>query len=122
MASQGLVEPTEEWAELELRLEWPEQVEYERIRPSAVFGRSVAERSRQTGTPETTIHRRISSFKSYGMRGLFELEEVEDKSRLDPEVQGLILNLKSEYPPMRDNEIATICYVRFGEPTSWQDR
>ena len=114
MASQGPVEPTEEWAELELRLEWPEQVEYERIRPSAVFGSSVAERSRQTGTPETTIHRRISSFRSYGMRGLFELEEVEDKSRLDPEVQGLIVSLKSEYPPMRDNEIATICYVRFG--------
>ena len=115
MASQGPVEPTEEWAELELRLEWPEQIEYERIRPSAVFGSSVAERSRQTGTPETTIHRRISSFRSYGMRGLFELEEVEDKSQLDPEVQGLIVNLKSEYPPMRDNEIATICYVRFGE-------
>ncbi len=56
MASQGPVEPTKEWAELELRLEWPEQIEYERIRPSAVFGSSVAERSRQTGTPETTIH------------------------------------------------------------------
>lgn len=115
MARQERVEPTKEWAELELRLEWPEQIEYERIRPSAVFGGSVAERSRQTGTPETTIHRRISSFKSYGMRGLLELEEVEDKSRLDPEVQGLIVNLKSEYPPMRDNEIATICYVRFIE-------
>ena len=49
MTSQGPVEPTEEWAELELRLEWPEQVEYERIRPSAVFGKSVAKRSRQTG-------------------------------------------------------------------------
>ena len=115
MASQGPVEPTKEWAELELLLEWPEQIKYERIRPSAVFGSPVAERSRQTGTPETTIHRRISSFKSYGMRGLFELEEVEDKSRLDPEVQGLMVNLKSEYPLMRDNEIATICYVRFGE-------
>ncbi len=115
MARQERVEPTEEWAELELLLEWPEQIEYERIRPSAVFGSSVAERSRQTGTPETTIHRRIGSFRSYGMRGLFELEEVEDKSCLDPEVQGLIVNLKSEYPPMRDNEIATICYVRFGE-------
>lgn len=114
MASQGRVEPTEEWAELELLLEWPEQVEYERIRPAAVFGSSVAERSRQTGTPETTLRRRISSFKSEGMRGLFEPKQFE-KSRLDPEVQGLILNLKSDYPSMRDNEIATICYVRFGE-------
>ena len=115
MARRRRVEPTEEWAELELLLEWPEQVEYEAIRPPVVFGSSVAERSRQTGTPETTLRRRISSFKGHGMRGLFEPEDVEGHSQLDPEVRGLILNLKSDYPPMRDNEIATICYVRFGE-------
>lgn len=115
MANQKRVEPTEEWAELELLLEWPEQVEHERIRPSAVFGTPVAKRSRQTGTPETTVHRRLSSFKNYGMRGLFEPEDIGERSQLDPEVRGLILNLKSEYPPMWDNEIATICYVRFGE-------
>ena len=114
MASQRCGEPTEEWTELELLLEWPEQVEYERIRPAAIFGSSVAERSRQTGTPETTLRRRITSFKSHGMRGLFEPEQFE-KSRLGPEVQGLILNLKSDYPTMRDNEIATICYVCFGK-------
>ena len=117
MASRIRVEPTEEWAELELLLEWPEQLEYERIRPAAVFGTPVAERSRQTGTPETTLHRRITSFENEGMRALFEPGEaqVEGKSRLDPEIQGLILNLKSDYPPMRDNEIATIYYVRFGK-------
>jgi hypothetical protein len=96
-------------------LEWPEQVEYELIRPPLLSDVSVAERSRQTGTSETTVHRRITSFKSYGMRGLFEPEEVEGHSQLDEEVRGLILSLKSEYPPMRDNEIATICYVCFGE-------
>ena len=115
MASQRPVEHTEEWAELEPLLEWPEQVEYERIRPAAIFGSSVAERSRQTGTPEITLRRRITSFKSHGMRGLFEPEQSESKNRLDPKVQGLILNLKSDYPPMRDNEIATICYVCFGK-------
>jgi hypothetical protein len=117
MSRRQQMEPTEEWAELKLRLEWPEQVEYELIRPPLISGVSVAARSRQTGTPETTVHRRITSFKSYGMRGLFETGEaqVEGHSQLDPEVRGLILNLKSEYPPMRDNEIATICYIRFGE-------
>jgi hypothetical protein len=69
MARQRPVEPTEEWAELELLLEWPEQVEYERIRSAAIFGSSVAERSRQTGTPETTLRRRISSFNGHGIRG-----------------------------------------------------
>lgn len=115
MARRKQVEPTEEWAKLELRLEWPEQVEYERIRPPLLSGISVAERSRQTETPQTTLHRRITSFRSYGMRGLFEPEEVEGRSQLDPEVRGLILNLKAEYPPMRPNEIGTICYVRTGQ-------
>ncbi len=115
MAKRGRVEPTEEWAELELLLEWPEQVEYERVRPAVVFGSPVAERSRQTGTPETTLRRRITSFENEGIRGLFEPEQVQGKSNLDPEVQGLIFNLKSDHPPMRNNEIATICYVRFGK-------
>ena len=109
MARRKRVEPTDEWPELELLLEWPEQVEYERIRPPVVFGSSVAERSRQTGTPRTTLRRRIASFEDEGMRGLFEPERVEGKSALAPEVRRLILDLKAEHPPMRDNEIATVC-------------
>ena len=83
MSGRQQVEPTDEWGELKLRLEWPEQVEYELIRPPLLSDVSVAERSRQTGTSETTVHRRITSFKSYGMRGLFEPEEVEGHSQLD---------------------------------------
>ena len=33
MARRKRVEPTDEWTQLELLLEWPEQVEYERGRP-----------------------------------------------------------------------------------------
>ncbi|MDP9488216.1 MAG: helix-turn-helix domain-containing protein, partial [Actinomycetota bacterium] len=109
------IEPTDEWAELKLLLEWPEQLEYERIRPTVVFGSPVAERARQTGTPETTLRRRISGFENEGMRGLFEAERVERRPTLDPEARRLILDLKTEHPPMRDNEIATVCYVRFGK-------
>ncbi len=115
MARRRRVEPTEEWAELKLLLEWPEQVEYERIRPAVVFGSPVAERSSQTATPQTTLRRRITAFENEGIRALFEPEQVKGKSRLESEVQGLILNLKSDYPLMRANEIATICYVRFGK-------
>ena len=116
MTRRRRVEPTEEWAELELLLEWPEQVEYERIRPPMVFGSPVAERSRQTGTPQTTLRRRIASFESEGMRGLFEPGEVRVAGRttLPPEMRRLVLDLKTEHPPMRDNEIAAICYMRFG--------
>ncbi|MGI8910167.1 MAG: helix-turn-helix domain-containing protein [Rubrobacteraceae bacterium] len=115
MSGRQQVQPTEDWAELKLRLKWPEQIEYERIRPPFLFESSVAERSRKTGTPQTTLHRRILGFEREGMRSLFAPEQVERGSTLDPEVRRLILDLKTEYPPMRDNEIATICYVRTGE-------
>ena len=36
------IEPTEEWAELEPRLQWPEQVNYELIRPPLLSDVSVA--------------------------------------------------------------------------------
>jgi hypothetical protein len=49
MSGRQQVEPTDEWGELKLRLEWPEQVEYELIRPPLLSDVSVAERSRQTG-------------------------------------------------------------------------
>ncbi len=37
--------PTEDWDALQLRLHWPEQVEYELIRPVVVFGLTAAERA-----------------------------------------------------------------------------
>ena len=109
------VQPTEEWAELESRLKWPEQIKYELIRPPLLLGMSVAERSRQTGASESRLRRGITGIETHGMHSLFEPEEVEEHSQLDPEVRALILNLKAEYPPMRPNEIGTICYVRTGQ-------
>jgi hypothetical protein len=49
------VDPTEDWSQLELLLDWPEQVEYEKIRDVVVFGGSVAVRADETGTPERTL-------------------------------------------------------------------
>ena len=116
MARRTRVEPTEDWGQLKLLLKWPEQVEYERIRPPVVFGSPVTERARQTGTPETTLRRRIIGFENEGMRGLLGAEQAAARrGTLDPEVRRLVLDLKTEHPPMRINEIATICYVRFGE-------
>lgn len=47
------VEPTEDCNQLELLFPWPEQKEYERIRPLVLFGGFVA--ARKTGTSERTI-------------------------------------------------------------------
>jgi len=43
-------EPTEDWQQLRLLAEWPEQEAYELIRPIVLFGQSPAERAKQTGT------------------------------------------------------------------------
>jgi transposase len=115
MAGRAKTEHTEAWQQVEPLCGWPEQVAYERIRPSVVFGDSVAERSRETGTPETTLRRKVASFENEGMLSLFEPEKEQGRSALDAETRWLILNLKTEYPPIRENEIATICYVRTGE-------
>jgi transposase len=115
MVRRRQVEHTEDWQQVEPLCGWPEQVAYERIRSTVVFGDSVAERSRQTGTPETTLRRKVASFEHEGMLSLFEPEQAEWCSSLEAEIRWLILNLKAEYPPMRPNEIGTICYVRTGQ-------
>src|SRR5215211_2015637 len=53
-------ESTDDWGQLELLLDWPEQVEYERIREVVVFGSPVAERAVKTATPVRTLYRRAT--------------------------------------------------------------
>lgn len=114
MVKRTQIEHTEDWQQVESLCGWPEQIAYERIRSTVVFGDRVAETARRTGTPETTVRRKVGAFDSEGMLSLFEPEQ-EQQSSLDAEVRWLILNLKAEYPPMRPNEIGTICYVRTGQ-------
>jgi hypothetical protein len=63
MAKREKVEHAEElrWGQLELLLKFPEQVEYERIRPPVVFGGSVAESSpdRNPGNDASPQDRRL---------------------------------------------------------------
>ncbi len=51
MASRkrALLEPTDEWQQLQFQLDWPEQTRYELIRPVVVFGSPPVERAQQTG-------------------------------------------------------------------------
>jgi putative transposase len=108
-----LLPPTDDWQQLRLQLDWPEQTRYELIRPVVVFGSPPVERARQTGVSARTIYRRVGGFDAFGMRSLFEAEPVEDKRALPPTIRRAIVQLKAEYPPFRPNELATICDVRF---------
>ena len=107
------VEPTDDWQEILPLCWWPEQVEYERVRQPVLFGSPVAERAEETGVSERTLQRRIRSFETQGMEGLFETEKAR-RRRLPPDVRRLIVDLKAEYPPFNLNEIANIVRACFG--------
>src|SRR5215207_5950302 len=115
MASRkrALLEPTDDWHQLQLQLNWTEQTRYELIRPVVVFGAPPIERAQQTGVSASTIYRKVSRFDEAGMQSLFEAEPVEDKRALPPAYRQVIVQLKAEYPPFRPNELATICETRF---------
>src|SRR5215210_7442050 len=108
-----LLEPTDDWQQLQLQLNWTEQTRYELIRPVVVFGAPPVERSKQTGVSARTIYRRVGRFDELGMQSLFEAEPVEDKRALPVAIRQAIVQLKAEYPAFRPNELAMICEVRF---------
>ncbi len=42
--TRPLLEPTDDWQQLQFQLDWPEQTRYELIRPVVVFGSAPVER------------------------------------------------------------------------------
>jgi transposase InsO family protein len=110
---RALLEPTDDWQQLQFQLDWLEQTRYELIRPVVVFGAPPVERAKQTGVSARTIYRKVSRFDEAGMQSLFEAEPVEDKRTLPPSYRQAIVQLKAEYPAFRPNELATICEVHF---------
>jgi hypothetical protein len=113
------IEPTDDWSQLQLRLDWPEQAGYELIRPVVVFGHSPVDRAQQTSTSSRSIYRKVARFDQLGMESLFEVEErPESKRLLPPNIRRVIVQLSAEYPAFRPNELATICYVRFNRRPS----
>lgn len=111
-------DPTDAWAQVSLLAPWPEQRTYEELRPVVLFGRAVAERARETGTPERTLYRRVARFDAAGMASLFPPPKAEKHRRLPVPVRQAIVALKAEHPAFRVNEIADICGVRFGRRPS----
>lgn len=107
------VEPTDDWAQLNLQLAWPEQISYELIRPVVLFGCSPAERAQQTGVPERSIYRRADRFDAEGMASLFAPRRPAAPRAVPPHIRRAIVELKAEYPAFRPHELARICYARF---------
>src|SRR5215210_698755 len=108
------VEPTHEWEQIELLCGWPEQRDYELIRPMVLFGAPADGRSQETGPSSgRTLRRRAARFEADGMESLFGAETARHR-RLPPAMRRLIVDLKAEYPAFNPNEISRVCYARFG--------
>ena len=110
-------EPTDEWELLLPLFSWPEQRAYEELRPLVLFGSSVPERARETGTPERTMYRRVERFKTDGMLRLFATDPAAapgTRRGLEPAIRRMIVELKAEHRKLNNNEIANIVYVRTG--------
>src|SRR5215207_9399661 len=107
------VDPTREWEQIELLCAWPEQREYERIRPLVLFGDPVPDRAAETGASERTLYRRIAAFGEEGMASLFAAPKAKRRV-LPPAVRRKIVDLKAEHPPLNLEEIANVCGVLFG--------
>jgi len=110
-------EHTDDWQELLPLFDWPEQQAYEELRPLVLFDSSVAERARETGTPERTMYRRIERFGNEGMLSLFGTDPATERAKrrgLEPAIRRMIVELKAEHPALNNNEITNIVYVRTG--------
>jgi len=114
-------ERTDEWQQLRLLTTWPEQTAYELIRPIVLFGQVPAERARETGAAERTLHRQAQRFETDGMAGLLRpspKQRADAHRSLPPPVRRAIVEVKAEYSAFRPHEIATICYIRCGRRPS----
>ena len=83
-----------------------------------LFGFSPAERAKQTGASERTLHRKASRFDAEGMAGLFEASRPEAPRALPTSMRRALVALAAEYPAFRPHELARICYARFGRRPS----
>jgi putative transposase len=111
------LEPSDDWQQLQLLSQFPEQLTYELIRPVVLFGHSPAERAQQTGAAARTLYRQAARFAKDGMASLFA-PQVEKHRQLPAAVRDTIRALTAEHPPLNIYEITTICWVRFGHRPS----
>jgi hypothetical protein len=95
---------THDWQEIEQQTLWPEQEQYERIRPLVLFGETAAERAKEIGASERTLHDQAKRFEQLGMISLFHKTPSKPSSTersLPSEMRQLIINLKAEHPSVR---------------------
>ena len=90
---------TEEWGIIQQRTHWPEQEQYELIRPIVLFGDTPAERAEQTGQAPRTLYWKADRFDGEGMMSVFETEQTpspESARSVPAPMRQAIVDLKGE--------------------------
>ncbi len=111
----------EPFSQLQLRFTDPIQYDYEAIRPVVLFAETIAQRSRDTDMPRSTMNEKAQRFMTGGMLGLVDQRTQADKSQRNPypePVANYILYLKQLYPPIHYREIVRIIERRYGYKTT----
>jgi putative transposase len=133
------VAPTDDWQQLRLHLDWPEQITYELIRPVVIFGRSVVQRAKETGTSVRTIRRKADRhfarattweellavhdrwLEDFNTQVHWAHQEREDGRRSPAEVLGWVAGAQHTreelhrifYTTRFGRQLDRLCYVRF---------
>jgi transposase len=118
-------EPTHEWSQIRPQLKDSAQMKYELIRPVILFGVSAKERAVETGESRSTIYYQANLFDISGMASLLPPVPPPpvpklDKRVLPPPMRQAIVDLSTEYPEHRIEEIARILFIQFGRRPSAQ--
>jgi transposase len=115
------VEPTAEFAQLQLGFADQTQWRYEVIRPLVLFAdRTAPQRAQETATHPDTVRKLQRRFRQHGMLGLLpESIEVVHRRRASPipeAVRQEIDRLKALYDGFHYRELARILFIKFGYP------
>lgn len=111
----------EPFNQLQLRFTDPIQYDYEAIRPVVLYAEPIAQRSRETEMPRSTMNEKARRFVTGGMLGLVDQRTQVNKSRSTPypePVANYILYLKQLYPPIHYREIVRIIKRKYGYKTT----
>jgi transposase InsO family protein len=111
----------ESFSQLKFQFIDPIQHDYEVVRPVVLFSQSVADRSRETEIPRTTVSDKAKRFVTEDMLGLVDkrTQPTGQQQRGFPEpIANYILYLKQLYPPIHYREIVRIIGNKFGYVTN----
>ena len=111
----------EPFSQLQLRFTDPIQYDYEAIRPVVLYADTIAQRSRETEMPRSTMNEKARRFVTGGMLGLIDQRTQVDKSSSGPypePVANYILYLKQLYPSIHNREIVRIIERKYECKTS----